>query len=96
MPTKTFSKEFLQGLLWRDYDPDKYEVVYNELCDRSRWAVSYEQVFKDKVANKYYITYYSEGATESQEERPYEYDDDEIDCEEVAPVEVVVTQYKAV
>ncbi|MNL74347.1 hypothetical protein D3C87_1999720 [compost metagenome] len=96
MPTKTFSKEFLQELLWDDFDPDKWEVMTNKLIGKSRWSLRYHQVFKDKISNKYYETFYSQGATESQDEGPYEYDDDEIDCNEVAPVEVVVTQYKVV
>lgn len=72
-----------------------YTVVENELCDSSRWSLHYEMVFKNESDGKFYGTGYSSGATESQDESPYEYDEDEIECEEVFPQQVTVTKYLA-
>jgi len=46
--------------------------------------------------DKFYMTSYSEGSTECQDERPFEYDEDEINCIEVIPVQELVTVYKPV
>lgn len=69
-----------------------FEEVYDNIIDHSRWSIGYEKVFKHE--GKFYITYYSRGATEYQDESPYEYDGDEIECAEVVPVEKVVTVYE--
>lgn len=69
-----------------------FEEVYNNIIDHSRWSIGYEKVFK--YEGKFYITYYSRGATEYQDEAPYEYDGEEIECVEVVPVEKVVTVYE--
>ena len=42
---------------------------------------------------KHYMVEYSEGATEMECEAPFEYDDDEIECEEVELKEVVVKKW---
>lgn len=64
------------------------------LSDTSRWEIHYDQVFE--YEGKFYETYYSVGATETQDQGPYEYDDDEIECIEVVPVEKTVIVYKKV
>jgi len=78
-----FSKEFL-----RDMDG---ETITDEVIDTSRWSIHYERVFKHE--GKFYRTYYSCGATESQEEYPYRDEGDEIECQEVEPKEKTVTVY---
>lgn len=87
-----FKKDFLQGLAGDDYDSSVVEVIYTDLTDTTRWSIIYESVFK--FEGKFYRTYYSVGATESQYERPYEYDADEIECLEVVPTEKTVTVYE--
>lgn len=86
-----FKKEFLRDLARDDYDEDEVKVIYTALIDTSRWSEIYEQVFL--FNEKYYRTSYSTGATEQQDESPYEYDPEEIECEEVVPKEVVKTIY---
>lgn len=76
-----FKKEWLQGLVWKDHE--EAEIVVNEIEDHSRWSIRYELVFKYK--DKYYTTYYCIGATEYQDEQPFEYENDEIECTEVVP-----------
>lgn len=88
-----FTKEFLQGLAWDDYDEEEVKIVQSELIDTTRWSLVYEMVFKKD--GKYYKTSYSTGATESQDESPYEYEDDEIECREVFPKEKTIIVYEA-
>lgn len=83
-----FEKQFLLDLLDDDGDP----TVYDKIIDTSRWSIHYERVFKHD--GKFYRTYYSVGATESQDESPYEYEPDMIECGEVKPVEKVVIVYE--
>lgn len=89
-----FSKEDLQALAWDEHDLDKYEIVLCELVDTTRWSVIYEQVFRVKDTGLLYSTSYSSGATEQQDEEPYEYEKDTINCPEVFAVQVEVTQYQ--
>ena len=56
------------------------------------WSVHHEMVFK--YEGMFYRTHYSVGATETQDESPYEYDEDMIECTIVHPVEKTVTVYE--
>lgn len=88
-----FKKETLQELS-HDYDYEDHEIIYTKQIDSSRWSIMYEQVFKFK--NKFYKTSFSCGATEMQDEEPYEYDGDSegmIEVPEVFPKEVIKTIY---
>jgi len=78
-----FKKDFLREM--------EGETVLNEIVDHSRWSVYYRRVFK--FEGKTYETVYSDGATEIQDESPYDGADDDIECEEVFPKEVTVVQY---
>lgn len=73
-------------------DLEDFEVISDEVYDTTRWSILYEKVFK--YQGKFYVTCYSVGATESQDERPYEYDPDEIECPEVYPHLVTTVVYK--
>lgn len=73
---------------------DDDATVLSEICDTSRWSIQYRRVFK--LDGKFYETFYSVGATEQQDESPYEYDSESIECDEVAPVEVLMTVYQKV
>ncbi len=53
---------------------DQFEIVSNQIIGHRRWSVDHELVFKDTVTGKFYQTYYSVGATESQCESPFEYE----------------------
>lgn len=87
-----FEKRWLQDLLWDDVDDG--EVIENRMVDTSRWSVHYDLVFK--FGDKFYRTHYSRGATENQDESPFEYELDEIECEEVSPKEKTIVVYEAV
>lgn len=83
-----FKKEFLLELL----EEDNY--VEHSISDTSRWSVHYDWVFEHD--GKFYESSYSVGATEQQEEYPYEYDGDEIECREVVPVKKTITVYEPI
>lgn len=78
-----FTKEYLQ-----DFDG---KTISDEIYDSSRWSNHYERIFEHE--GKFYRTQYSMGATEQQDEHPYEYDEEEIECEEVFPIQVTITKY---
>lgn len=70
---------------------DVYEDIINNakeniITGNTRWSIYHEVVFPWK--GKYYKTSYSEGATEQQDERPFEYDNF-INAEEVHQVAVM-------
>lgn len=73
-----------------------FELVHQELVDTSRWSHIYERVYKDLDTGKFWHTSYSTGATECQDEPPYEYEGDEVEFVEVVPVEHTVVKYEVV
>ena len=82
-----FTKEFLIDSLG-----DEKSTIEDNITDVSRWSVHHRRVFKHE--GKFYLTSYSVGATEMQDESPYEYSDEDVECEEVVPVEKMVTVYE--
>lgn len=89
-----FKKAQLQELL--DGGSETLKVVSDKITGKGRWALSHELVFQDQSTHLFYRTHYSEGATEQQDESPFEYEGEEVECEEVRPVERVVTNYEAI
>ena len=94
---RKFPKEFLRELLWEEESEfeDKLGLkVRDEISDTGRWSVHHELVFS--YDEKFYAVNYSTGATEYQDERPFDNEDEEVDCYEVAPKPVTVIEYHAV
>lgn len=87
MSVKTFDKEFMFEIL----DGDEGEIISNTIVENSRWSISHELIFK--YEDVFYRTFYSVGATEMQDESPWEYDDD-VECTEVVPVEKTIIVYE--
>lgn len=83
---------------WGFTEPFVIESVKNEVYDERRWSTVYQQILAvtrpDDETPRYFETEYAKGATEMQDETPYEDDDDEILLDEVFPVEVKVIQYR--
>lgn len=75
-----FEKETLLEILGGD--SEEYEKVSDEITDNSRWSIHHYMIFKDSKGNFYGVDY-TVGATESQDESPWEYDGDEIEVEEL-------------
>lgn len=89
MAVKKFSKDYLKDELDLPYS----NTIVDKIIDTTRWSIVHEIVFEDN--GKFYQTTYSEGATEMQDERPWEYED-EVECEEVELREVKVKKWMPV
>lgn len=55
-------------------DHDDWEKVYKKIDGHSRWAVQYEGVYLHKPTKEHYCFCWQKGATESQDEQPFEYE----------------------
>ena len=88
MAKKKFSKDYLM-----DEKDLPYSAILDNITDNGRWSIYHEIVFEDN--GKFYKTTYSVGATESQDESPWEYVG-EIECTEVELREVVVKKWMPV
>lgn len=89
MVKRTFERDYLRYKLDLPFCAVEDKVVGN-----SRWSIQHEIVFQD-ADGRFYQTTYSVGATEDQEEGPWEYDK-LVDCVEVEKREVVVTKWMPV
>lgn len=69
------------------------EAVHEEIIDSTRWSNIYEIVFEHD--GSFWQTTYSCGATEQQDEGPWEYED-EVDCLQVEKRQVTVEKWVAV
>jgi len=87
-----FKKEFLKSVVWNE--AEGAEKIRDEIIDHTRWSVVHLMVFKYK--DKFYETSYSQGATEQQDESPYEYDNDVIECTVVQRVEKTTFVYEEI
>lgn len=67
-----------------------FELVSDEITGNSRWSIHHEMIFKHD--GKIYSADYSKGATEQQDESPWEYET-EVEAKEVKAVEVTITKY---
>lgn len=83
-----FSKEYLTDVL--DL-PDA--ALEDDIIDTSRWSQIHGIIFK--YDDKHYRTSYSIGATEMQDEKPWEFDDF-IECEQVELLEKLVKKWMPV
>lgn len=82
-----FTKETLEELEL------PWSAIERTHVGKSRWSDHYEIVFEHN--GKHYRTSYSQGSTENQDERPWEYEK-EVDCEEVQQVEKVIKVWEPV
>ena len=89
---RTFDKDFLVDELGLPYE-DGDNIQSDYIVDTTRWSEIHDLIFK--YEDKFYQTSYSVGATECQDERPWEYDD-EVECTEVHKVSVQMSVWKPV
>ena len=87
-----FSKEDLLELLYSGTTSRPMKIVENKITENTRWSVCFDLIFE--CDGKFYKTDYSKGATESQEESPFQYADEMIECDEVVPVQKTITVYE--
>lgn len=95
MPVKTFPKSELKDLVYED-ETDNLVKVRDEVTGKRRWSIDHELIFKEKATEKFYSVHYSVGATEQQDESPFEYESDNVEVTEVRPVEKTIIDYVAV
>jgi hypothetical protein len=74
-PRVIFKKEFLVEDLCLPH-----AAISHELVDNTRWALVYDIIFQHD--GKFYKTSYSKGATEQQDQQPWD-NEDEVECIEV-------------
>jgi hypothetical protein len=87
----------LQDLLREDIEDFEnlpIEIVEDEVYDNGRWTVHHRLIFSH--GNKHYQVDYQRGSTEYQDERPFEYDSNDIVCILVEKKEVTVTRFMPV
>ena len=85
MSKKKFTKEYLVCEL-----DLPYTAISDKIIDTSRWSIFHKIVFEDN--GKFYSTTYSVGATEMQDERPWEYTEI-VECTEVELREIMVKEW---
>lgn len=80
-----------------EIDPEDGTIISNEIVDRSRWSIHYDLTFRltGMPEDQAWIVGYSRGATESQDERPWQ-DQDEVDATLVHKVEKIVSVWEAI
>jgi len=91
MPMIKISAELARAIVYDD--TDEGELIEEEIFDSGRWSITYKAIIK--YQDKFYKTFYRVGATEAQEERPWE-DDDEAVLVEVKQVEKMVKVWEKV
>jgi hypothetical protein len=89
-----FKKEDLQAVVAGE--SDTLETVSDRLIGKGRWTINHELVFRETASGRFFRVHYSEGATEQQDESPFEYATDDVAVVEVRPAERVVTVYEPI
>ncbi len=92
------NKELLKELIYSDEGCAEFKVVENILTDTSRWSVHYDCVIKHLESGKFYDAAYSCGATESQDEEPFDHlcadEEGNVDLDELFPHKMTIVQYR--
>lgn len=78
------SKEDARLVISHDHD-DWEPAGTNKIVGQRRWVVTYSNVFKHTPTGRFYKLTWRRGATEQQDEKPFEYDDPE-------PIEVTLQE----
>jgi hypothetical protein len=73
-------------------DIEGFKIIKQDIMGKSRWSIVYEIVIQRLSDNKFFKSFYSKGATEYQDQLPYEYE--KAIFEEVVPVEKTITVYE--
>lgn len=70
-----------------------HNAIKNTIIDHTRWSVIHEIIFHHE--GKFYSATYSKGATEQQDESPWEYEE-LVECTEVHLVEKTIKIWEKV
>jgi len=82
-----------RDVVWGDHED--WEKVESEVVDNNRWSIIHEGVFKHIPTGKNYKVDWCVGATEMQDEKPFEYED-EVEFVEVEQKPVTVMRWVTV
>lgn len=82
-----------RDIVWEDHED--WEQIEAYPTGSGRWSIWQEGIFLHKPTGKYYQFNWSFGATEQQDESPFEYEE-EVEPVEVVQVEKVVKVWEAV
>jgi hypothetical protein len=88
--TFTDRKE-IAGIVLDYGDDEDWKIISDEIYDQRRWETCHIVVLKRISDGKFFITHYSVGSTEYQDQSPYENDD--MIFREVKPIEKTITTY---
>lgn len=88
--TIKFPKEEAREIIYGDH-PD-FETIKEQIVGQRRWCVEKKWIGKRKDG-KFFTVKYDEGATENQDEGPFEYDK-EVVFTEVFAVEKTIVVYE--
>lgn len=66
------SQEDGRSIIYEDHED--WSTIETEIVDTRRWSIDYSGIFKHIPTQKFYRLYWSVGATEQQDESPFEYD----------------------
>jgi hypothetical protein len=92
---KAWLREFICTTVGQTCPETGATLVRNDICGKSRWNIINEFVFSTKDG-KYFGGSYSYGATENQDNAPFEYEPDEVELAELESYEEMVTKYRPV
>ena len=73
-------------------DDPNFKEILEEIEDTSRWSIHYRIIVRRLSDGKLFESGFRRGATESQDESPYEYQSEAV-FKEVKPIERVVIDY---
>jgi len=93
----TFPRTALQKLVWTQivsYKGSDIKLRETKITSVSRWSINYYMVFS--YQDKVYGVSYSRGATECQDEVPFEYEPDDVLVEELKPVMKIVPMWESI
>lgn len=82
------------GLPYEDWAEHGVEIIEDEVIGNSRWSIHHKLIFR-WIDGKTYLTTYSVGATEMQDESPWECIN-EVECIEVHKVPKTIEVWEAV
>jgi hypothetical protein len=86
------TKEEGRDIVWNDHED--WEEIESETDGNNRWSIFHTGVFKHKPSGKFYSLNWSVGATETQDQQAFEYEDPK--PVEVKQVEKVVKVWECV
>lgn len=87
----TVTKEEARRIVWED--TSDFILVESSVTDTSRWSIQHEGICQHIESEKYYFIDWSVGATEMQDEGPFEYHKGDVTLTEAIQKEVKIMKW---